>query len=158
MNAHFSPLIRQISDPGTKQLIAARILGLLPEWFGLPDSTAIYISESCNMPFWAAFSQEDPIGFIALKETSPFTAEIFVMGVHPDYHRHGVGKALFSAFLAYARQHGYEYLQVKTVAEGHYPEYDRTRFFYESLGFRKLEVFPTLWDEWNPCLILIRSV
>ena len=29
---------------------------------------------------------------------------------------------------------------------------------YEGIGFRKLEVFPTLWDEWNPCLVLVKSV
>ena len=80
------------------------------------------------------------------------------MGVRKEYHRQGIGRLLFAAFHEYARSHGYEYLQVKTVDAGRCPEYDRTRLFYESMGFRKLETFPTLWDEWNPCLVLIRSV
>ncbi|EGO9156442.1 GNAT family N-acetyltransferase, partial [Enterococcus faecalis] len=25
-------------------------------------------------------------------------------------------------------------------------------------GFKRLEVFPTLWDAWNPCLILIKQL
>lgn len=29
---------------------------------------------------------------------------------------------------------------------------------YLSLSFREFEVFPTLWDEWNPCQIYVMSV
>ena len=53
---------------------------------------------------------------------------------------------------------GYHLLQVKTVDEGHYPEYDRTIAFYEAMGFVRLEVFPTLWDAWNPCLVLVKPL
>ncbi|MFT8739106.1 MAG: GNAT family N-acetyltransferase, partial [Lacticaseibacillus paracasei] len=56
-----------------------------------------------------------------------------------------------------AKQHAH-YLQVKTVDEGHYPEYDQTIRFYESVGFERLEVFPTLWDAWNPCLVLVKKL
>lgn len=27
-----------------------------------------------------------------------------------------------------------------------------------SLGFKEFEVFPTLWDEWNPCQIYIMNL
>ncbi|MFP9213188.1 GNAT family N-acetyltransferase, partial [Enterococcus faecalis] len=30
--------------------------------------------------------------------------------------------------------------------------------FYESLGFSRLEVFPNLWDEQNPCLVLVKKL
>ena len=36
--------------------------------------------------------------------------------------------------------------------------FDRTRLFYEAMGFRALEVFPTLWDEWNPCLVMVMKL
>ena len=49
-----------------------------------------------------------------------------------------------------------DYLQVKTVAEGSNKNYDRTNVFYRSLGFKKLEIFPSLWDTQNPCQILIK--
>lgn len=52
----------------------------------------------------------------------------------------------------------FTYLQVKTVDQGHYKEYDQTIGFYHSCGFVKLEVFPNLWDEWNPCLIMIKKL
>lgn len=78
------------------------------------------------------------------------------MGVRKEFHRAGIGRKLFAALREYAELQGYTYIQVKTVAAGHYPEYDGTRLFYEALGFLSVEVFPTLWDPWNPCLLMIR--
>lgn len=152
-------MIHCITDPAERERIAAGVLAALPDWFGLPESTARYIRESRDMPFWADVSPEgEARGFIALRETSPYTGEVYVMGVLPQYHRRGVGRALFLALRDEARQRGYEFLQVKTVREGSYPQYDRTIAFYRSLGFRELECFPTLWDEWNPCQILVMAV
>ena len=54
-----------------------------------------------------------------------------------------------------AKKQGFSFMQVKTVQMGHYPEYDATNRFYQSLGFKEFEVFPTLWDEWNPCQIYV---
>ena len=141
-----------------KRAISKAVLSDLPEWFGMPEYTNEYINKSAKMPFWVSFVEDEPVGFIALKETSRFAAEVFVMGVLKRFHRRGIGRQLFGAFYAHAKENGYEFLQVKTVDEGHYAEYDQTRLFYESLGFRKLEVFPTLWDPHNPCLILVMSV
>lgn len=50
------------------------------------------------------------------------------------------------------------YLQVKTVAEGSNKDYDRTNDFYRGLGFKKLEIFPQLWNPQNPCQILIKKL
>ncbi len=49
-------------------------------------------------------------------------------------------------------------MQVKTVQMGRYKEYDDTNRFYLSLGFQEFEVFPTLWDEWNPCQIYVMAL
>ena len=80
------------------------------------------------------------------------------MGVLEPCHRKGYGRALVDAAVAYARQTGYEFMQVKTVQMGKYEEYDRTNRFYLSCGFKEFEVFPTLWDEWNPCQIYVLSL
>lgn len=80
------------------------------------------------------------------------------MGILPGFHRQGIGRRLMQAVEEYARAAGFCLLQVKTVDEGHYPAYDRTIAFYEGVGFRRLEVFPTLWDEWNPCLVLVKPL
>ncbi len=79
------------------------------------------------------------------------------MGIKKHFHHQGIGHQLVEALEADARQHAH-YLQVKTVDEGHYPEYDQTIRFYESVGFERLEVFPTLWDAWNPCLVLVKKL
>lgn len=151
-------MIDFITDPDGKERIAALILHDLPDWFGVPESTARYIADSRDKPFWAAMENGQPVGFISLQETSPYTAEIFVMGVLKERHGQGTGTALWEAFRAYAMDHGYEYAQVKTVRRGCYDDYDRTNDFYEHLGFRELECFPTLWDEGNPCQVYIRRL
>lgn len=83
--------------------------------------------------------------------------EIHCMGIKKVYHRKGIGKKLQDAFEDLAKEK-YKYIQVKTVDEGHYKEYDETIAFYKSIGFKKMEVFPTLWDEWNPCLVLVKKI
>ena len=53
---------------------------------------------------------------------------------------------------------GYSFIQVKTVQMGKYKSYDDTNRFYLSIGFKELEVFPTLWDKWNPCQIYVMGI
>ena len=141
-----------------KESICRTILTQLPEWFGLPDSTNEYIQNSKTMPFWACLDEDKPIGFIALKVTSEFTAEIYVMGVLKEYHRTGIGRLLYDTFEQYVREQGYEFIQVKTVKKGYYKEYDITNSFYEKLGFKEFECFPTLWDEWNLCQVYVKYI
>ena len=172
-------MITHITDSKQKAAIAASILHALPEWFGIPESTENYISESKDLPFFSCMAPKEntannrtsneettaddsdndtPIGFITLKETSPHTAEIHVCSVLKEYHRTGIGTALFHKAETYAKEHGYYFLQVKTVKKGYYREYDITNAFYERMGFKELECFPTLWDEANPCQIYVKSL
>ena len=147
-----------VRKPDMKAEIAAKVLFALPDWFGLPDSTREYIEQSRSLPFWAAFHGETAVGFVSMMETSKSTAEVHCMGVLPEYHRKGIGRKLMGLLEDHAKAVGYRLLQVKTVDEGHYEEYDRTIAFYEGVGFLRLEVFPTLWDEWNPCLVLVKPL
>ena len=150
--------IRMVDDPEEKGRIAASVLASLLDWFGLPDSTAEYVRVSRGLPFWTAEEDGGAVGFAVLKETAPKAAEVYVMGVRPERHRGGLGKRLFRALYRYAGERGYAFLQVKTVQEGRYPEYDRTNAFYRAVGFTELECFPTLWDAWNPCQVLVMAV
>ncbi|WP_426350309.1 GNAT family N-acetyltransferase [Alloiococcus sp. CFN-8] len=151
-------MICMINDKEQKEQISRKVLADLPDWFGIPESTEEYISCSKDMPFWADIEEEEIRGFIALKETSPYTLELYVMGVLKEFHRNKIGKSLFQCCHNYAKEQGYLYMQVKTVKEGCYEEYDRTIAFYKSLGFKEFKCFPTLWDKWNPCQIYVRSV
>jgi hypothetical protein len=52
-----------------------------------------------------------------------------------------------------------DYLQVKTLGPSRPCErYKRTRRFYEARGFVPLEELHAVWDENNPCLILVKHV
>lgn len=150
--------IREMTAPEEKQQVARQILEGLPEWFGIAEAREEYIAQSAEQPCFAAMGQGKPIGFLCLRETGRDTMELAVMGVDRKYHRRGCGGTLFAAAKAYAAQRGYSFLQVKTVQMGHYKEYDDTNRFYQSLGFKELEVFPNLWDECNPCQIYIMAI
>ena len=150
--------IREISEPAEKQQITRLVLEALPDWFGIPEAREDYIRESAGLIFHAAFDGIQPAGFVCLKETGKDTAELHVMGVLEEYHRKGIGKKLFEAAKTAAADRGYSFLQVKTVRMGKYEEYDRTNLFYISLGFKEFEVFPSLWDEANPCQIYVMAI
>ncbi len=151
-------IIVEETDADKKQSIARTILEALPDWFAIPESIEQYIKESAKQPFFAAYDSEKPIGFLCLKETGKETVELCVMGVLKDYHRKGIGRKLFERAKEMARQSGYSFMQVKTVQMGRYAEYDATNRFYLSLGFKEFEVFPTLWDERNPCQVYVMTL
>lgn len=146
--------IQMLDDRQEKQRVARVILEALPEWFGIPEAQENYIRESADEIMLVSSEGGEPDGFLCLKETGRDTLELAVMGVLKEYHRQGVGTALVQEAKRIARERGYSFLQVKTVQMGRYPEYDATNRFYLSLGFKEFEVFPTLWDEWNPCQIV----
>ena len=149
--------IENIKDIGEKSKIVEEVLLDLPEWFGLSESTKSYIEESKKLVLFAAKNDDKIIGFITLKKTSEDVCEVHCMGIKKEYHRKGIGKRLHATLEEFAKQK-YEYIQVKTVDEGYYEEYNQTVHFYKNVGFKKMEVFPKLWDEWNPCLILIKKI
>ena len=150
--------IREQKNAADKQRITRQILEALPDWFGIPEAREGYIEKSAEQPLFAAFDGETPVGFLYLVQTGRDTAELYVMGVLKEYHRRGIGRTLFAAAKRRAKELGYSFLQVKTVQMGKYPEYDATNRFYLALGFREFEVFPTLWDEWNPCQIYVMAL
>jgi len=150
--------IRQITDSQEKQTVTRLVLEALPEWFGIPEARERYIAESSDKIFFCAFDRDKPVGFLYLKETGRDTVDLYVMGVLRKFHRKGIGWELFQKAKEAAREHGYSFIQVKTVQMGKYAEYDKTNMFYRSLGFKEFEVFPTLWNEENPCQIYIMSL
>lgn len=151
-------IIKEIVDIKEKEKISREILNDLPEWFGMPESTEEYITDSQDKPFIACFMDKEAVGFVVLNATSVDCADIFVMGIKKNYHRMGIGTKLNDAYEELAKKLGYTYSQVKTVQSGHYKEYDITNNFYKSVGYKELEVFPTLWDEWNPCQVYIKYI
>lgn len=150
-------MIKKIEDAQLKAEIVTEVLADLPEWFGLPESTQAYIDESRDLPLWSIEVNQKLAGFVTIKETSTATCEIHCMGIKKEFHRQGLGFKLYHS-IEHELETKYSFIQVKTVAPGHYKEYDQTNNFYLKCGFKPLEIFPTLWDEWNPCLILVKAL
>ena len=151
-------MIKKIDNKKEKEETCMKILEALPEWFEIPESRVSYAKESRELPFWADIEDNITRGFIVMKETSNYTVEICVMGVRKEYHRSGIGSKLFETFYQYSKKKGYEFIQVKTVKEGIYPNYNLTNAFYQRIGFRELECMEALWDEANPCQVYIMSI
>jgi GNAT superfamily N-acetyltransferase len=81
------------------------------------------------------------------------------MAVSAHARGQGYGSRLLAHAEAWLAAGGVEFLQVKTVAAtSKSREYAETRKFYEARGFTALEVFPELWDPWNPALQCIKRL
>lgn len=101
---------------------------------------------------------EKAVGFLYLKQTGKDTIDLAIKGVLKEYHRKGIGKSLFECAKKAAKENGYSFIQVKTIQMGKYEDYDNINRFYIFLLFKEFEIFPTLWDEWNPCQIYVMAV
>ncbi|OQA23278.1 MAG: Mycothiol acetyltransferase [Chloroflexi bacterium ADurb.Bin360] len=153
-----APMTITITQPLLGQsAVCEPILRALPDWFGVEEATRQYVREIEALPTLLALREEQALGFLTLKQHSPWVAELYVMGVFPQVHRQGIGHALVAQAEAVLRAQGIEFFQVKTLAPTHPdPGYARTRAFYEAQGFRPLEIFPELWDPENPCLLMVK--
>jgi GNAT superfamily N-acetyltransferase len=135
------------------------ILDALPHWFGIPSSVADYVAVADRSPSVIAMSDDREVGIATLVSHSPFAAEVYVMGVLPDYRRMGAGRAMLRTAETMLATAGVEFLQVKTLSPSK-PDagYEETRAFYFSYGFRPLEEFPLLWDADNPALQMVKAI
>jgi ribosomal protein S18 acetylase RimI-like enzyme len=145
-----------VSGAGTT---CARILGALPHWFGIPESVASFVDACENSPTIIASRGTEDVGIINLRLHNPYAGEVWLMAVLPEYHRQGIGRALLGHAERTLTDSGVEYLQVKTLSATRDDRgYEKTRIFYLASGFRPLEEFPTLWDEQNPALMMVKSL
>ncbi len=151
--------IKDILDSESKSTICNHILRALPDWFAVENSIVEYTEKVRDMPFYAAFNNTVPIGFVAVKIHNAFTAEICVMGILNEFHMQGIGTLLIECVEQFCVTNGFKYLTVKTLdSSAVYEPYEKTRKFYCKLGFIPLEVFPLYWDKENPCLFLAKQL
>lgn len=135
------------------------ILCGLPDWFGIEESIQEYVREMDKMPTFLACQGEAVVGFLSLKTHNQYSSEIYVTGIKTELHRQGIGKRLVQAAETYLRANEIEYLQVKTLSDSHPDEgYAKTRAFYQAVGFRPLEELSMLWEEDNPCLLMVKRL
>ncbi|HEY1640670.1 MAG TPA: GNAT family N-acetyltransferase [Streptosporangiaceae bacterium] len=152
-------------DPAT----VSRLLGELPDWFGIESSNAAYVEAARQLPAYLAWPAGEagaapgdpagpPAGALLAARHFPAAAEIHLMAVAPGQHRRGAGRALVEALEADLIADGVRFLQVKTLGPSD-PDaaYARTRQFYAAAGFEPLEEIRGLWPG-SPCLIMIKTL
>ena len=133
-------------DPGRKRELQQQLTALLPAWFGQEASNTKYAQQAEVLEGYVAELDGVRRGLLLLKKSSPRSAEIYWMGVDPSFHRSGIGRALVDAALAAARRSGVVYMFVATLHPNDpYEPYQRTRQFYQAMGFEYVleEQFPT---------------
>ena len=152
--------IVEIKDNDTKSVYTREVLKKLPEWFGNEQALDEYADTVKELPYWAALNKENRyIGFLSVKIHYGHTGDIYVCGVIPGYQRRGIGKSLYNSAEAYLIQNGCKYIIVKTLSDMvNYKPYAMTREFYKKVGFEPLVTLTEMWDDENPCLIMIKSL
>ena len=146
------------------------ILRALPEWFGIEEALAQFVEDIEIRPTFLAVDEganesagsgagERVVGFLTVSRHNPHSAEVHVMGVRRERRGEGIGAALLRAVEAWLAADEVEFLQVKTLGPSRPNEsYAQTRAFYVAMGFRPLEELRTLWNEANPCLIMVKRL
>ncbi len=154
--------LRQISicDTGRRGTICREVIESLPDWFGIPASNEQFVAAAKDLPMLACFAPNgDVLGFVSMKARTTIATELYVLGVKRKWHRRGVGRSLIEAAAEFAALQGARFLTVKTLAPSSSdPNYAITRRFYEAMGFLHIEEFPTLWNQDNPCLLMLRPL
>jgi len=152
--------IVKVEDAGKRSACTREVLACLPDWFGNAEGVAEYCEEVKGLPLWAAVdSAGEPLGLLAVTVHYGRTGDIVVMGVKPGAHHQGVGRALYRAAEDYFVQQGCVYAMVKTLSDiADFAPYESTRRFYRAMGFEPLVTLREMWDEENPCLIMLKQL
>jgi N-acetylglutamate synthase-like GNAT family acetyltransferase len=124
------------TNAARKRTLQEHLAALLPEWFGKPESNAKYAAQAEILDGYVAEVDGARKGLLLLKKHGATSAEVYWMGVDPACHRGGLGRRLVEAATDACRSNGIKYLFVVTLHPSDpYEPYQRTRKFYEALGF-----------------------
>lgn len=135
------------------------LLASLPDWFGLEASNRAYIAALGSFPTAVAVDDDEIVGFAALEEHNPRSIELHVIAVAPDRHRQGIGKRLLDWAEEVCRERGAPWFHVKTRGPlTPDPEYEKTRRFYEAMGFTPLFETLELWGPEDSALIMVKRL
>ena len=75
--------------------VCEQILRSLPDWFGIEEAIVQYRRDLDRMETLVAVLGEEVVGFLAIHEHNAHSAEIHVVAIRPEFHRRGIGRALF---------------------------------------------------------------
>ena len=135
------------------------ILRSLQEWFEIEEAITSYRRDIETMETYVARANTGIVGFVTVQQHNDQSAELHVMAVRKELHRTGIGRALVSHVEAELRKRQVRLFQVKTLGPSRRSNsYEKTRLFYEALGFISLEETTAIWGASNPCLIMVKHL
>jgi len=144
-------------DPDAKERICRAVLDSLPEWFGIPEAVDQFCREVRDLRMWVARKGEEVVGLATLQQHFPAASELHLIAIRPEHHRAGLGERLLAEIEGHLKTQATRILTVKTLAPSAGDRlYAGTHRFYAAQGFVPLEVFPTLWNAENPCLLMAK--
>ncbi|MFE6162518.1 GNAT family N-acetyltransferase [Streptomyces sp. NPDC056486] len=127
-----------------------RVLAVVDAWWGGLKGQAgaleralllprLYFQHFTTTSFLIERDEEQLAAFLVgfLSQTEPDAAYVHFVGVDPQLHGQGIGRALYRAFFALARSHGRRYVHCVTS-----PQNTASRSFHTRLGFTVSPVKP----------------
>ena len=108
---------------------------------------------------YVAKDSNEVAGFVTIQRKNNHVAEISWMAVKLEHQRQGIGSALVNRVANDLRSQGIRVLEVKTLsADVEYTPYEKTRRFYEKMGFMHLETIDPYpgWEPGSPCTIYVK--
>ncbi len=96
--------------------------------WGKSSNTDFQAELSAAMCYICAFDDAKLIGFVKLIGDAGVHAFLLDPSVHEDYKRRGIGQELVARAVAFAKEHGYEWVHVDFE--------DHLEPFYQKCGFR----------------------
>jgi GNAT superfamily N-acetyltransferase len=116
-----------------------QIVEVIDRWWGGPIATLAHPIFFYELGDNALIAEEDGrligfmLGFIVFKE--PKTGYVHLVGIHPEFRRRGVGRALYEAFTERCRSLGCKRLKAITTAGN-----EASIRFHEGVGWKSEEV------------------
>lgn len=136
-----------------------KLLGALPDWFGVEASNRSYIEVLGRFPTAVAVADDHIVGFAALEQHSSDSIELYVIAVDGTRHRAGIGSKLVAWSEQWCREHSAAWFHVKTRGPATPdPGYERTRQFYLAQGFTPLFESLTLWGPEDAALVMVKHL
>lgn len=114
------------------------IVAVLDRWWGGPSGERAHPVFFYELGEQALIAEEggEVVGFLLgfLAPTSPMTAYVHLVGIHPDHRRRGVGKELYEHFTRRAHRAGARRIKAITTVGN-----EGSIRFHQALGFATQE-------------------
>ena len=146
-----------VSDNDKKAEFASIILQKLVEWLGVKKNIQKYVNYLNEYQCWAAFDNDECIGIFFGRILGNKLGDVYLYGIDPKYNRKGIGTLLYKKVEEYFAKNGCESIMVNTI-DGIGPDgnYQKTRNFYEKMGFAEMLTTLVIDDSDTEYLVMMK--